>query len=114
MNKANYEGDFTEYRNVLQQKNIDFDIEKMHGRTQSEIEMVVDDLISGAPVEKWYFTFGCESILKNRYVSFYGNVESTRNLMMATFGDRWCRQLTEEEFSAYNKYKLSELKLGEV
>lgn len=111
MNKADYAGDFSEYKKILKDNNIDFDIEKLRGRTQGEIEMIVDDLISGAPVEKWYFTFGCGSVLKDRYVSFYGGVESTRELMMATFGDRWCSQLTEAEFFA-RKSRLSELKLG--
>lgn len=111
MNKADYTDDFSEYKKVLKENNINFDIEKFRGRTQGEIEMIIDDLIRGAPVEKWYFTFGCGSILKNRYVSFYGSLKSTRELMMATFGDKWCGQLTEAEFLSRNSC-LSELKLG--
>ena len=59
--------------------------------------------------QNWYFTF-CQnqSLLKDKYVSFYGTYNEARKKMIESFGMKWAFQYSEEDFSGQpQKYNLS-------
>jgi hypothetical protein len=47
--------------------------------------------------ECFYFTFGVDHFHKKDIVKIYGDVDSTRKVMLRLFGNNWSLQYTKEE-----------------
>lgn len=55
-------------------------------------------------MKKFYFTFGIgQSLLANRFVEIEaGDYETAREIMIESFGTKWCWQYTEKEWTEKN------------
>lgn len=93
-----------ERNQILLDADIHFDLSFMLGRTSGEVDNVMNELLDSAEEpHPYYFTFGVDSLIGDRYVKLWGTIDSTRNMMFQTFGDKWCSQLSEFDFIALQK-----------
>ena len=68
-------------------------------------------------MKKFYFTFGIvQSLLATRFVEIEAeNYETAREIMLESFGTKWCWQYTEEEWTEKNiaaQYDLQKLNIN--
>lgn len=54
-------------------------------------------------MEKWYFSFGVGTPMKNYCVEIVGTYDEARNKMVESFGRNWCCQYSEEEWKTYEE-----------
>lgn len=54
-------------------------------------------------MEKWYFTFGCGTPMKDYVVEITGEWLPAREKMIEVFGKKWCAQYSEQEWEEFEK-----------